>query len=701
MKSYKLSLASLGYVRRIKASFFSLLCLSLMIGFSSVSAQTLYVPTGVAGIGSALVNNTGINLNIPRAELHISQSGNPVSASLAGQDVVMMSRQGGAAGFTGLTSGISPFHRPVFKGTRVRGDLTNPTPALNNDYVFSVLGTTYDGSTTQGCAAIDIFMDDNGAPNYAPMRIALSTSATDKNNRVERLIVGSNGQITATDLAGVGDRIVMADANGTLFAGLAPGADDDWAYSSGSGDAGDIYHTGAVSVGTMSAPYDFNVNGTAEFTGGSSYTLRADWTGGSLGSAILAQNNGPAGDALQALNGGSGRSAIFARGSAGTDAAIYTLGNGATHSIYAEGTGYFVDDLGVGTGTPDNVLHAAADNSDTSAVEGVFVDVQNTNNSTYVQSGIRFKNGTTANTTGGAIFYEDVESWGRGDMIFANKDHLNQVTANDGRMIIKNDGRVSIGDMTPGAGHFATIRQSGNDHNINLYNYNDHQGSSTKYGLYNYVSAAGDTNTSRYGIYNYVSGNSSQHTGTKYGLYNYLSSSKSGSKYGVYSYVSSSGSGTHYGGYFSAYGDNNRAIYATNSHSQGFAGAFYGNVFIGTATPVVATGYKLMVDGGIACEEVLVEDKGSWPDYVFEADYDLMPIEEVEQHIQEKKHLPGVPSAAEITENGGVKLGEMQRITMEKVEELTLYLIELKKQNDDLKAQNENLEQRLQQLENK
>ncbi len=701
MKSYTLSLASRGYAYRIKASFLSALFLSLMIGFSSLSAQTLYVPGAGGGIGGSTTGKVGVKLNNPLTIFHVSYAGATVLPALGGGDVMMMSRDGNTAGFTGLTSGTTRFTRPVFKGTRVRGTVTAPQPAIMNDMIFSFLGTTYDGSTTQGCAAIDVIMDDTATTGYAPMRIALSTSATDKFNRVERLIVGSSGDVTVSDLAGVGSRVVMTDANGTLFAGVAPGGDDDWAYSSGSGDAGSIYHTGAVSVGTMLDTYDFNVDGTANFSGGSSYTLRADWTGGSLGSAVLAQNNGTAGDALQALNNGTGRSAIFARGSAGTDAGIYLLANGATHSLYAEGTGYFVDDLGVGVADPDNVLHAAATNTDTSYTEGVFVDVQNTSNSNLVQSGIRFKNGTTSSTTGGAIFYKDVSTWGRGDMVFANKDHLGQVGYTDGRMIIKNDGRVSIGDMDPAANHFATIRQDGSDQNINLYNYNDYQGSSTKYGFYNYVSAAGDTNTSRYGIYNFVSGNSSTHTGTKYGLYNYVSSSNAGTKYGVYSYVSSSGSGTHYGGYFSAYGDGNRAIYATNSHSQGFAGAFYGNVYIGTSTPTTASGYKLMVDGGVVCEEVLVEDKGSWPDYVFEKDYDLMPIEEVAQHIEEKKHLPGVPSAAEITENGGVKLGEMQRITMEKVEELTLYLIELKKQNDDLKAQNENLEQRLQQLENK
>ena len=73
----------------------------------------------------------------------------------------------------------------------------------------------------------------------------------------------------------------------------------------------------------------------------------------------------------------------------------------------------------------------------------------------------------------------------------------------------------------------------------------------------------------------------------------------------------------------------------------------------------------------------------SWPDYVFEDNYKLMPLDELEKQIRKLKHLPNIPSAADI-EKKGIELGDMTRRLMEKVEELTLYIIELKKENKSL-----------------
>jgi hypothetical protein len=73
-----------------------------------------------------------------------------------------------------------------------------------------------------------------------------------------------------------------------------------------------------------------------------------------------------------------------------------------------------------------------------------------------------------------------------------------------------------------------------------------------------------------------------------------------------------------------------------------------------------------------------------WPDYVFSRNYKLPSLSEVEQFITENQHLPNVPSAAEVKENG-IELGEMNAILLQKVEELTLYIIALQKQVDELK----------------
>lgn len=109
-----------------------------------------------------------------------------------------------------------------------------------------------------------------------------------------------------------------------------------------------------------------------------------------------------------------------------------------------------------------------------------------------------------------------------------------------------------------------------------------------------------------------------------------------------------------------------------------------GNVSIGTSQ--VASGYKVNIGGKIMCEELKVQLRASWPDYVFSPNYRLNDLYELEKFIQSNNHLPNIPAAAEIEKNG-LETGEMQRLMMEKIEELTLYIIDLKKELDSLKKQ--------------
>ena len=104
-----------------------------------------------------------------------------------------------------------------------------------------------------------------------------------------------------------------------------------------------------------------------------------------------------------------------------------------------------------------------------------------------------------------------------------------------------------------------------------------------------------------------------------------------------------------------------------------------GNVGIGTTD---TKGYKLAVGGDIIAERVVVKLTGTWPDYVFKKNYGLRPLEQVEQFINQNSHLPEVPSAQEITDKG-IDVGAMNAKLLQKVEELTLYLIE---QNKEIKA---------------
>jgi len=133
------------------------------------------------------------------------------------------------------------------------------------------------------------------------------------------------------------------------------------------------------------------------------------------------------------------------------------------------------------------------------------------------------------------------------------------------------------------------------------------------------------------------------------------------------------------------------AIYIENGQPGNSPIWIKSNGSVGIGTSSIPSGYKLAVDGKIIVEEVKVKDSGSWPDHIFKAGYHLKPLNEVEQYIQAHKHLPDIPSEKEVAENG-VSLGDMQARLLLKVEELTLYMIELDKENQALKERVAELE---------
>ncbi|CAL1516423.1 hypothetical protein [Chitinophaga sp. MM2321] len=127
------------------------------------------------------------------------------------------------------------------------------------------------------------------------------------------------------------------------------------------------------------------------------------------------------------------------------------------------------------------------------------------------------------------------------------------------------------------------------------------------------------------------------------------------------------------------------------NHSAYFNGGglnyFAGSVGIGTLT----TGpHKLAVEGTIGARKVKVQ-QSTWADYVFHPEYQLPSLTAVEEFILDNKHLPGIPSEAEVN-NNGIDLGDMDKMLLQKIEELTLYMIELKKENNLLRSRVEKLE---------
>lgn len=105
-----------------------------------------------------------------------------------------------------------------------------------------------------------------------------------------------------------------------------------------------------------------------------------------------------------------------------------------------------------------------------------------------------------------------------------------------------------------------------------------------------------------------------------------------------------------------------------------------GRVGIGTTEPQS----ELAVEGKITAQEVEVTMDG-WSDFVFDEKYQLANLSDVESFIKQNNHLPGVPSEKEVKENG-LNIGKMGKILLQKIEELTLYVIELKKENEELRS---------------
>lgn len=112
------------------------------------------------------------------------------------------------------------------------------------------------------------------------------------------------------------------------------------------------------------------------------------------------------------------------------------------------------------------------------------------------------------------------------------------------------------------------------------------------------------------------------------------------------------------------------------------------NIGIGTSSFVDGNdSYRLSVDGAVRAHRVRVYT--TWADYVFEKNYNLPTLEDVEKHIEENGHLKDIPSAKEVEEKG-IELGEMNKLLLQKIEELTLYMIEMKKEINTLKSQAKN-----------
>lgn len=145
------------------------------------------------------------------------------------------------------------------------------------------------------------------------------------------------------------------------------------------------------------------------------------------------------------------------------------------------------------------------------------------------------------------------------------------------------------------------------------------------------------------------------------------------------------GSGTTY---FQGHGQMPFEFRSANGHPLVKINA-NGNMSIGTAP---RNDYRLTVEGTVGARKVKVTQE-SWADFVFDPQYKLPTLLEVELFIQKNRHLPEIPSANEVLEEG-IDLGDMNKKLLQKVEELTLYVIELKKENERQQKQLDKLDKR-------
>lgn len=132
-------------------------------------------------------------------------------------------------------------------------------------------------------------------------------------------------------------------------------------------------------------------------------------------------------------------------------------------------------------------------------------------------------------------------------------------------------------------------------------------------------------------------------------------------------------------------------IYNDNNFSNALQAKLEGNLFVTNGKVAIGTenitgDHLLYVNGGILSTQVKVSYYSNWPDYVFKPDYSLMPLDKLEEYIKANSHLPNIPSADQIKEEG-IDVAQMQAKLLEKIEELTIYIIAMEKEIKNLRDQ--------------
>lgn len=350
-----------------------------------------------------------------------------------------------------------------------------------------------------------------------------------------------------------------------------------------------------------------------------------------------------------------------------TNIAIYGYAPGSdNYGGYFSGRGYFSDKVGIGVESPSSMLTLDAPASTalmSLRASGV--------TKLYLNSTGFLGIGTTTQTSALEVNAP------------ASASPLKLAINGSTKFYVHTNGRIGIGSTNPTANlHVKTS----NINKAGLFS-NDGATSSALYGLD--VSATNLSTGTSIGIYSSAQGTGSNNYALKvsaqsgtnnYGLYADAAAGNTGSAYGLFASVSGGSASTPV-----------YAVYGTASGSANYwAGYFNGTTYTSSlrvGTTNGASGYIVSVGGKMICEEVKVALEANWPDYVFKPGYKLLSLEDLKHHIQTENHLPGIPSATEVENNKGYELGQMQQKLLEKIEELTLYVIQLNDENKKLQQQ--------------
>ena len=252
------------------------------------------------------------------------------------------------------------------------------------------------------------------------------------------------------------------------------------------------------------------------------------------------------------------------------------------------------------------------------------------------------------------------------------------VTTSPAQLLINKNGDVGVGTGSPTSRLHVVSASTATTPTVNVAS--SYVGSVDVRGVNSLSKTADGYGYGVYGTGGYMGGyffaDGGAYTGSDFGVYGYASGT-AGTRYGVYG--TATGGTDNWGGYFPT------KTYTNELRVGGTQGA---------------TGFVASINGKLIATEIRVQPTANWPDYVFGKDHNLMSLEALEASINANKHLPGIPSAAEVKDNG-IMVGEMQTKAMEKIEENTLYILQLNNKLKDVEKINSDKTKEMEQLNHK